>query len=135
MNKKLQLKNLCPCGTNLDYKNCCGQWHDNQSNHYLKAPSAEQLMRSRYSAFVLKLEQYLLDTWHANTRPQSLDFTNDNTKWLGLTIINKAQQNDTNATVEFIAKNKVGGKSCNIHENSSFVLEGGIWLYVEGKHE
>lgn len=124
-------KNICPCGNNLNYENCCGRWHIGEN--YLEAPTAEHLMRSRYSAFVLKLEQYLLDTWHISTRPQSLDLTNDNTKWLGLNIVSTAQQDKSHATVEFIAKSKVNGRACNIHENSNFVFENGIWFYVDAK--
>jgi SEC-C motif-containing protein len=138
MNKKLKISNkknedTCPCQqyiANIAYENCCGRWHTVEN--YLKAPTAEHLMCSRYSAFVLKLEQYLLDTWHVSKRPQSLDFTNDNTKWLGLNILNTFQQDEAHATVEFIAKSKINGKSCNIHENSRFILENGIWVYVEG---
>ncbi len=131
MNKKL-FKNLCPCGNNSEYNNCCGQWHKSTSENYLKAASAEQLMRSRYSAFVLKLEKYLLDTWHSSTRPQGLEFTHANTKWIGLEVKTHIQQDENHATVEFMAKSKINGKAHTMHENSKFVRENGIWFYMEG---
>jgi len=70
----------CPCGGE-NYDTCCGRYH-----HGTPAPDAASLMRSRYSAFVLKLEDYLLATWHPDTRPASLDLDTDNTKWLGLEV-------------------------------------------------
>ena len=57
----------CPCGSGLATPACCGRWHAG-----VAAPSAEALMRSRYSAYVLGLEPYLLASWHASTRPASL---------------------------------------------------------------
>ncbi len=59
----------CPCGSERAYAACCGPWHAGAP-----APTAEALMRSRYTAFVMELEPYLLATWHPGTRPPSLDF-------------------------------------------------------------
>lgn len=88
-------------------------------------------MRSRYSAFVLKLEPYLLATWHPDTRPATLDLADDATKWLGLEV-KRHQPDGDRAIVEFIARYKVGGKACRLHETSRFVREGGRWLYIDG---
>jgi SEC-C motif-containing protein len=90
-------------------------------------------MRSRYSAYVLQLERYLLNTWHPSTRPASLNLTNDqNTKWLGLTIKNVETINDTEATVEFVARYKIGGnRAKRLHEISQFTLTD-QWYYVSG---
>ena len=96
------------------------------------AASAEALMRSRYSAYVLKLEEYLLATWHPDTRPSELDLTADDTKWLGLEVKKHALQDDSHATVEFVARYRVAGKGHRLHELSRFVREDGRWYYVDG---
>jgi SEC-C motif-containing protein len=71
----------CPSGSTRPYPECCGLWHAGAP-----APDAQSLMRSRYSAYVLCNEQYLLATWHPSTRPGSIPFSN-NQKWLGLNVI------------------------------------------------
>lgn len=88
-------------------------------------------MRSRYSAYVLGLEDYLLATWHESTRPAALNLAaGPPTKWLGLEI--KAQaQGEVAATVEFVARCKVGGRARRLHEISRFVREAGRWYYVD----
>ena len=89
-------------------------------------------MRSRYSAYVLKLEDYLLATWHATTRPSELDLAADGTKWLGLAVKQHRQQDDTHATVEFVARYRIAGRGHRLHELSRFVRENGRWLYLDG---
>ena len=89
-------------------------------------------MRSRYSAYVLKLADYLLATWHPATRPSALDLTADTTKWLGLNVKSHALQDETYATVEFVARYRVAGKGHRLHERSRFVREDGRWYYVDG---
>jgi len=90
-------------------------------------------MRSRYSAFVLGLEQYLLDSWHPTTRPRSIAFDRQQ-KWLGLKIVAAQDTSPTSAEVEFIARFRIGGASAaRLHERSRFVLEDGRWLYVDGE--
>jgi SEC-C motif domain protein len=89
-------------------------------------------MRSRYSAFVMHLERYLLDSWHATTRPQSLAF-DANQKWLGLKIVSAQSTGEARAEVEFIARFRIGGSSAaRLHERSRFVREGERWFYVDG---
>lgn len=117
----------CPCG-GADYAACCGRYHGG-----VPVPDAEALMRSRYSAYVLKLEPYLLATWHPSTRPESLDLDSDNAKWLGLEVKNHSQQDPVHATVEFVARYKIGGRAHRLHEISRFVREDGRWLYVDGE--
>ncbi len=123
-------KPLCFCGLNFGYENCCGRFH----SHSETPVNAELLMRSRYSAYVLQLEDYLLATWHPSTRPESLDFSNDvRTQWLGLQIKQHKILGDDKSQVEFIARYKVGGQSAQrLHEISDFVLEDGQWFYVSG---
>jgi SEC-C motif-containing protein len=90
-------------------------------------------MRSRYSAYVLKLEDYLLATWHPETRPSELDLAADDSKWLGLEVKKHAQQDDTHATVEFVARYRIAGRGHRLHEISRFVREDGRWFYLDGK--
>lgn len=89
-------------------------------------------MRSRYSAFVLGNETYLLATWHPRTRPASISFESQQ-KWLGLKIVDTNQSDSNAAEVEFIARYRVGGGSASrLHERSRFVRENDRWLYVDG---
>lgn len=91
-------------------------------------------MRSRYAAYVIGNAPYLLATWHATTRPVSLDLDRDgNTKWLGLDVRRYTLIADDAATVEFVARYKVGGRASRLHETSRFVLEDGRWYYVDGE--
>ena len=118
----------CPCGRPLRYTVCCGRCHTGNP-----AADAESLMRSRYSAFVLALEDYLLATWHATTRPAAIDLnTQPPTKWLGLEIQGATSTGTETATVEFIARYKIGGRAHRLHETSRFLREDGRWYYVTG---
>lgn len=117
----------CPCGA-ADYTTCCGRYH-----HGAPAPDAAALMRSRYSAYVLKLEAYLLATWHSSTRPDMLGLATDNTKWLGLEVKNHLSESADRATVEFVARYKIGGRAGRLHEVSNFAREDGRWFYVDGE--
>ncbi len=99
---------------------------------HLQAPDAEALMRSRYSAFVLDQLQYLLDTWHSSTRPPSLEPNPSDLKWLGLDVKDYVRQDDTHATVEFVARHRQAGQASRLHELSRFVCEDGRWYYIDG---
>ncbi len=116
----------CPCG-GTDYAACCGRYHAG-----IPAPDALSLMRSRYSAYVLRLEDYLLATWHLSTCPAMLDLAADNAKWLGLEVKNYTEESADRATVEFVARYKIGGRAHRLHEISRFVREEGRWLYWTG---
>ena len=87
-------------------------------------------MRSRYSAYVLKLADYLLATWHQSTRPATLDLETD--KWLGLEVKNHTEESPDRATVEFVARYKIDGRAHRLHEISRFVRVEGRWFYVDG---
>lgn len=120
---------LCPCDSSKPYKACCEPLHKG-----LAAPSAEALMRSRYTAFVLGLEDYLLQTWHPNTRPAALNLADDPpTKWLGLQIKRAVSTSETTAIVEFVARYKVAGKATRLHEISQFERIDGRWYYLSGQ--
>lgn len=90
-------------------------------------------MRSRYTAYVLGLEDYLLQTWHADTRPAALNLAEDQAiKWLGLQVKHAEIINESTATVEFVARYKVGGKAERLHELSQFLRLEGRWYYLVG---
>lgn len=129
----------CHCGRNsanppkpaklqpLAFSACCGPY----LNENLPAPDAEALMRSRYSAFVLARADYLLATWHASTRPATLDFA-PGAKWLGLEVRSHRVLDADHAEVEFVARCREAGRASRLHERSRFVRESGRWWYVEG---
>jgi len=121
----------CPCGGSKSYEQCCGLYIDKT-----KLPeTAEQLMRSRYTAYVLQNDNYLLDTWHPNTRPDEKPSDDDNTKWTRLEILRTEDGliSDTKGIVEFIAHCEVKGIKSHVHETSQFVREDNRWFYLDGK--
>ncbi len=119
----------CCCGSGRTYAQCCERLHLGQP-----ADNAETLMRSRYSAYVLGLEDYLLQSWHVSTRPSTLDLS-EPTKWLGLQVLRHEPLDDTHALVEFVARYKVNGRAFRLHEVSRFVLERGHWFYLDALDE
>jgi SEC-C motif-containing protein len=136
------LKNLtlieqtCHCGrTNsagklLTLAACCVRYLNDFEN--TPAPDAESLMRSRYSAFVMKRSDYVLATWHASTRPASVS-TDDDAKWLGLDVRRHTMTDADHAEVEFVARYRISGRGARIHELSRFVRDAGRWYYLDGE--
>jgi len=120
----------CPCGNNRTYQQCCQAYVEQNSN----APTAEALMRSRYTAFVLGNEDYLRYSWHPDTCPKNIHL-NENSQWLGLKIKKTIAggQNDETGEVEFVARSKINGKASRLHECSRFSRLENRWVYVEGK--
>ncbi|MFM7026927.1 MAG: YchJ family protein [Limnohabitans sp.] len=122
----------CHCGRTgakgqpVAYADCCGICHAGEA-----APDVERLMRSRYSAFVCGDVPYLLTTWHASTRPASLELE-ANARWLGLEIKQHRMTGSDTAEVEFVARFRVAGRAVRQHELSRFVREEGRWYYVDG---
>ncbi|MGC9406452.1 YchJ family protein [Streptomyces sp. DZ1-3] len=116
---------LCPCGRSQPYEKCCGRFHAGAA-----APTAEALMRSRYSAFVKGDAGYLLRTWHPRTRPARLD-PDPGTRWTGLEILGSANGSafHTTGTVTFRASYRGG----SLHERSRFERVDGAWAYVDGE--
>ena len=117
----------CPCGSGLTYARCCQPCHLGTA-----AATAAALMRSRYSAYVLNLHDYLRDTWHPDTRPPTLDEAP--VHWLGLEVKRHEQQDATHAVVEFVARYRADGRGHRLHETSRFVRENGRWYYVDGDY-
>ena len=120
---------VCLCG-GLDFARCCGSYIE--QGH--PAPTAEALMRSRYSAYALGNEAYLQATWHASTRPTDAILGGEpNIKWTRLDVRSHAWEAGTEmAQVEFVALYKVQGRAHRLHEVSDFVREDGHWFYVKG---
>jgi len=118
----------CPCLSGETYGECCGPFHAGTAT----APTAERLMRSRYSAYVLGNEPYLLSTWHSRTRPKSMDL-DDEIRWIGLDILGRTRGGmlDTDGTVEYRAHFSVKGRRGDQHENGRFVRENKRWLYLD----
>jgi len=114
----------CPCQSGLAYEQCCKPCHEGI------APSAEALMRSRYSAFVNQDAAYLLRTWHTDTRPPSLPM-DGKTQWFGLTILSSEEQED-DGVVSFRARFCEDGEWCELDERSIFKRLDGQWYYVDG---
>ena len=119
----------CPCGSGRPLTDCCGRFHAGDPT-----PDAESLMRSRYSAYVLGLENYLCATWHPATCPVALGLDAvPRPQWLGLTVKAYTPLDETHATVEFVARYKLNGRAFKLHETSRFERVDGRWLYVDGE--
>jgi SEC-C motif-containing protein len=133
----------CPCG-GPSFAACCGPYIAGEA----VPPTAEALMRSRYTAYTQRNEDYLRATWHASTRPPDAIVAEDEKlQWLGLEVIStlrlrqrKANLSESpdNDTVEFVARYKIGGRAHRLHEVSRFVREPGNqgaaprWFYLDG---
>ena len=117
----------CPCGSGAAYAGCCGRLHQGEA-----ATSAEQLMRSRYSAFALGRSDYLLRTWHPRTRPTALDASGP--RWLGLEVLRTEAggPDDDTGVVEFRARFAGPYGEGSLHETSRFERRGDRWVYVDG---
>ena len=129
--KSIDTMTPCPCGNAAGYAQCCGPLHDGAV-----AATAEQLMRARYSAYVLLREDYLLASWHADTRPASLRLAAQQPAptWLGLEIRKQRTDDERRATVEFVARYRLGGgRAQRQHETSRFVREHDRWYYLDGE--
>jgi SEC-C motif-containing protein len=116
----------CPCGA-VAYASCCERFHRGALPE-----TAEQLMRARYSAYVLGEWEFLHRTWDERTRPSLAELQGDgDTQWLGLEVRRHAAQQDQ-ASVEFVARFKVKGRAHRLHEVSRFERNQGQWYYVDG---
>lgn len=117
----------CPCGRGVRYGDCCGVLHAGEA-----APTAERLMRSRYSAFALGLDAYLLRSWHPSTRPSDFE-TDPEIRWQRL-IIESTEAGgpfDDSGRVTFTAIARGPEGRIEQFERSRFVREHGHWLYLD----
>jgi SEC-C motif domain protein len=125
--QSMKHSNTCACGSAQTYAVCCALLHSGAA-----ALTAQALMRSRYAAYVLRLDAYVQSTWHRSTRPDDVSAQNG-LQWLGLTVKRVWDGALDEAFVEFIARYKIGGgRAERLHEVSRFVREGGHWFYVDG---
>ncbi|MBQ0720752.1 MAG: hypothetical protein KBT88_09595 [Gammaproteobacteria bacterium] len=129
MAKQKQTK-LCPCTSGLPPVQCCQPLLNNEQ----PAETAVALMRSRYSAYTLGDESYLLRTWHSTTRPAQLDLNNNQQNWQRLKIIDSTagRADDDSGEVEFVAIYKIKGRAERLHERSRFGREDQQWRYIDG---
>ncbi|MCX7522574.1 YchJ family protein [Microbacterium sp. STN6] len=119
----------CPCLSGETYAACCGRFHRGEAT----APTAERLMRSRYSAFAVGDAAYVLATWHPRTRPGALELDADQ-QWRRLDVLRTEGGGmlEQSGTVEFRAYFRVGGERGSLHEVSRFERVDGAWVYVDG---
>lgn len=113
----------------MDFKVCC----EPRLTGTAPAPSAEALMRSRYTAYVLHRQDYLLKSWHPDTQPAGLAL-NKNQRWLGLKILacTGGSPDDREGIVEFVARFKLEGRGHRLHEISRFLRSEAGWQYLDG---
>ncbi|MBY6221805.1 YchJ family protein [Marinobacter nauticus] len=116
----------CPCGSGKAYQLCCQPCHAGAP-----ADTPEALMRSRFSAFVVKDADYLLATWHPETRPAELDLSGS-PEWVSLQVLSSSAGADT-GRVHFRAVYRAGGGWGYLEERSDFSKENGRWFYREGE--
>ena len=125
-------KETCPCGTGKDYNDCCGVFHQDIS----KVETAEQLMRSRYTAFVKANGDYLMESHHSSTRPvhQKYDLVKwaMSVKWLRLEVLETVDggRSDETGEVVFNAYYMERFRNRCLNEHSKFVKENGHWVYL-----
>lgn len=118
----------CPCSSGDVFGDCCGPLLQGAP-----APTAERLMRSRYTAFALEDADYLRRTWHATTRPATVEVEPE-LQWRRLLIIDRVAGGpfDREGVVEFEAFWRQGADRGSLHERSRFVREERQWYYVDG---
>ncbi|WP_196832750.1 YchJ family protein [Mycetocola sp. CAN_C7] len=117
----------CPCLSGETYGNCCAPLHRSD----MTAPTAERLMRSRFTAFAVNDAGYLLDSWHPTTRPATLELDPD-LVWYRLDILstNGGGPLGVDGTVEFRAYYRSADGRGDQHEVSRFVRERQSWFYL-----
>ncbi|MBC3842396.1 YchJ family protein [Streptacidiphilus sp. 4-A2] len=120
----------CPCGLGRPYQECCGVYHQGRA----AAPTAEALMRSRYSAFAVGDQPYLLRSWHPSTRPARLEL-DPAQRWVRLEVLSVQGGSafHSEGSVEFRAYCREHGQEDVLHEHSRFVRDQGAWVYLDGE--
>jgi SEC-C motif domain protein len=123
----VDLQRDCPCGSGTSYDGCCGRLHRGAA----QAVTAEELMRSRYSAYAVTDADHLFRTWHPRTRPEHVLGT-PGTTWTGLEILDVVDggPDDTTGIVEFRASYVDPTGPGELHERSTFERRAHRWVYV-----
>lgn len=125
----------CPCGSGRTYDICCGPFIAGKA----RPATAEELMRSRYSAYAQRAVDYIVETC---LRDEEHDIDEEatrkwaeNARWMGLRILHtdKGGPSDTEGMVEFIATYSMDGLREEHHEKARFEKRDGRWIYVEGE--
>ncbi len=124
----------CPCGSGFDLDQCCGPIIMGGT----PAPTAEALMRSRYTAFVCGDLDHIESTYAREmrdkvNRPAVKSMVNA-VEWVGLEIFDTSLggENDHTGTVDFAARFTKDGELLVHRERSKFRREEGRWVYVDG---
>lgn len=125
MSNKINISH-CACGSQVSYEHCCQPYHQGE-----KAPTPEALMRSRFTAFVLKLEDYLRLSWHISTQPQELDLSNS-PDWVSLRILDSGEKG-ASGFVHFQAIHRIDSGWGYLQEESEFIKENERWYYLTGQ--
>lgn len=123
---------ICPCQSGKAYRFCCNIIHLDLD----EAELPEQLMKARYSAFVLCKEAFILNSWAFETRPEQL-LLNDRTRWISLEITGSdpVSTGTSSASVSFIAKYLEENKVYTVQERSTFIKRSNCWYYLDGDSE
>ena len=120
----------CRCGSGLEYGECCEPYHSGDR----QPVTAESLMRSRFTAFALRNEAYLLATWDAAKRPPTVGFSKNAVEWKQLEIVStkKGGAGDSKGIVQFKAFYLQDGETYVVNEISRFRTVRGRWYYLDG---
>ncbi len=121
--------NDCPCGSGNSYRECCRSFHKGLK----KAPTAERLMRSRFTAFAKNIATYLIETWHPTTRPAVLDL-DKSISWTRLEVLSTHQglETDNLGWITFTAHYIKDGIPGTFTEASDFIRQSEEWFYLKG---
>jgi SEC-C motif-containing protein len=129
MNNKID-ELQCLCGSQVKYNSCCQPYHDDTN----RPDTAEQLMRSRFTAYAMRNTDYLLKTWDTSKRPDEIDFSKEGVVWTKLEIVStkKGKATDSKGLVEFKAYYESDNEEYVMKEMSRFKKQVGQWLYLDG---
>ncbi len=120
----------CQCGSGLEYDQCCGLYHSGEQ----QPATAESLMRSRFTAFAMRNEAYLLASWEGAKRPRRVDFSKNAVAWVRLDIVStkKGGARDSKGMVQFKAFYLQECEEYVVNEISRFRKLRGRWYYLDG---
>jgi SEC-C motif-containing protein len=129
----MSLTNNCPCGSEIDLSQCCLPVIQGKQ----EAPTAEKLLRARYTAFTRGDVDFILETHHSRTRHdvkrKEIEDWSKNSEWLGLKIVQSDAGKETDQTgiIIFSAQYKTGEKVHDHAEKSFFEKEGQKWRFLD----
>ncbi|OBB71337.1 YchJ family protein [Mycolicibacterium monacense] len=125
----MQFTDPCPCGSGDPYGRCCRPLHVGERH----ADTAEELMRSRFSAYAVGDSDYVWRTWYPRTRPATITL-DPGLEWVGLEIVDVAAggRDDDTGEVEFLAVYRQGRRTGTLHERSRFAVRARRWFYLDG---